>query len=40
MPTETIIAVAGIVVVFAVFASSPARADFYTQGFHASDAAE
>lgn len=40
MPTETIIVVAGIIAVFAVFAITLAWADFYTRGVHAADAAE
>jgi hypothetical protein len=35
MPTETAIIVAGIVLVFAVFAVTLAWADFYTRNFRA-----
>lgn len=40
MPTETIAVVAGIVMIFAVFAVTLAWADHYTRDFHAPDAAE
>jgi hypothetical protein len=35
MPTETAIVIAGIVLVFAVFAISLAWADFYTRNYRA-----
>jgi hypothetical protein len=35
MPTETAIVIAGIVLVFAVFAISLAWADFYTRDYRA-----
>jgi hypothetical protein len=35
MPTETAIVIAGIVVVFAVFAGALAWADFYTRNYRA-----
>jgi hypothetical protein len=40
MPTETIIIVAGIVLMFAVFAASLAWADFYSRNFRQPGAAE
>jgi hypothetical protein len=40
MPTQTAIVVAGIVLVFAVFAVSLAWVDFYARGSHKTDAAE
>jgi hypothetical protein len=39
MPTETAITVAGIVLVFAVFAVTLAWADYYTRNFRAPGAA-
>ena len=40
MPTETIIFIAAVVLMFAVFAATLAWADYYTRGFRAPDAAE
>jgi uncharacterized membrane protein len=40
MPTETAIAVAGIILVFAVFAAALAWADHYTKGAQSQHAAE
>jgi len=40
MPTETIAVIAGIVLVFAVFAAALAWADYHTHNFHAPHAVE
>ncbi len=40
MPTQTAIVVAGIILVFAVFAVSLDWVDYYSQGSHKTDAAE
>ncbi len=40
MPTETAIVIAGIVLVFAVFAVALAWADYYSRGAHPPGAAE
>jgi hypothetical protein len=40
MPTETAITLAGIVLVFAVFAMTMAWADYYSRNFHEPDAKE
>ncbi len=40
MSTETIIVVAGIILVFTVFAVTLAWADYYSRGFHSPGAAE
>lgn len=40
MPTQTAIAVAGIILVFAIFAFSLAWADYYTRGFKRPNTAE
>jgi hypothetical protein len=40
MPTETAIVVAGIILVFAVFAVSLAWADYYTRGTRGSHVTE
>ena len=40
MPTETAIVIAGVVLMFAVFAVTLAWADHYSRGSHAPDAAE
>ncbi len=40
VPTQTAIAVAGVVLVFAVFAISLAWADYYTRGFKRPETAE
>ena len=40
MPTETLVVVAGISAIFALFAGVLAWADFYTRGIHSPRSAE